>query len=581
MAVALFVSHYAPKRLAVSFGYFIDLLAAIPSVVFGLWGIAVLAPILSRSVYPWLEDNLGFLPFFAGPASTSGRTMMTVAVVLAVMILPIITAISREVFLQTPRLHEEASLALGATKWEMIRQAVLPYGRSGVISGAMLGLGRALGETMAVAIILSPANIITVNVISNQNPNTIAANIALKFPESAGLQRQSADRHRPRPVLRDLHRQRVGTSDRQHRILGSGRMTLTEQRPAPTEPSSSITANRMTRVQVGAVGLVAVAVGALSWLSSGSPNWARWIVVTLVTYCVGIYIVARIIEGRRQALDRLMLALVTSAFALVVMPLASVIWTVIERGTNRFDAEFFTETMRGVTGEGGGIYHAIIGTLIVTGLATLMSVPFGLFTAIYLAEYGHGTKLAKAIQSMVDVMTGIPSIVAGLFAYAMFELIFGPGTRSGIAGAVALTVLMTPVVVRSSEEMLRLVPNELREASYALGVPKWKTIVKVVLPTAIAGIITGVVLAIARVIGETAPLLVTAGLAQGVNWNPFDGRMTTLPVFTYYQYVQPGVPPSNGQDRAWAAALVLIIIVMVLFTLARILAHVLKPKGLR
>ena len=188
VAVALFVSHYAPKRLAQSLGYFIDLLAAIPSVVFGIWGIAVLAPILSRSVYPWLEDNLGFLPFFAGPASTSGRTMMTAAVVLAVMILPIITAISREVFLQTPRLHEEASLALGATKWEMIKQAVLPYGRSGVISGAMLGLGRALGETMAVAIILSPADIITVNVISNQNPNTIASNIALKFPESSGVE---------------------------------------------------------------------------------------------------------------------------------------------------------------------------------------------------------------------------------------------------------------------------------------------------------------------------------------------------------------------------------------------------------
>ena len=358
-------------------------------------------------------------------------------------------------------------------------------------------------------------------------------------------------------------------------------MTLTEQRPAPTEQSPSITANRLTGIQVGAVGVVAVAVGALSWLSAGSPNWARWITVTLIAYCGGIYVVSRLVEGRRNALDRLMRAVVTSVFALVVMPLASVIWTVIERGTNRFDATFFTETMRGVTGDGGGIYHAIVGTVIVTGLATLMSVPFGLFTAIYLAEYGHGTKLAKAIQSMVDVMTGIPSIVAGLFAYAVFELIFGPGTRSGIAGAVALTVLMTPVVVRSSEEMLRLVPNELREASYALGVPKWKTIVKVVLPTAIAGIITGVVLAIARVIGETAPLLVTAGLAQGVNWNPFDGRMTTLPVFTYYQYVQPGVPPSNGQDRAWAAALVLIMMVMVLFTVARILSHVLKPKGLR
>jgi phosphate transport system permease protein len=187
VAVALFISHYAPKRLAQTLGYFVDLLAAIPSVVFGIWGIEVLAPILSRSVFPWLENNLGFLPFFAGPASTSGRTMLTAGTVLAVMILPIITAISREVFLQTPRLHEEASLALGATKWEMIKQAVLPYGRSGVISGAMLGLGRALGETMAVAIILSPSDGYFWDLISNQNSNTIAANIALKFPESAGL----------------------------------------------------------------------------------------------------------------------------------------------------------------------------------------------------------------------------------------------------------------------------------------------------------------------------------------------------------------------------------------------------------
>ena len=187
VAVALYISHYAPRRIARVLGDFIDLLAAIPSVVYGIWGISVLAPILARSVYPWLEDNLGFIPLFKGPASSSGRTIMTAAMVLAVMILPIITAISREVFLQTPRLHEEASLALGATRWEMIRQAVLPYGRSGVISGAMLGLGRALGETMAVAIILSPADVITFNVISNQNPNTIAANIALKFPESSGL----------------------------------------------------------------------------------------------------------------------------------------------------------------------------------------------------------------------------------------------------------------------------------------------------------------------------------------------------------------------------------------------------------
>ncbi len=358
-------------------------------------------------------------------------------------------------------------------------------------------------------------------------------------------------------------------------------MTVTDERPARTDHESSITAGRLGRPRHVAVIVVAIVLGALSWLPEGSANWARWIIVTLFAYCVGIYVVSRVVEGRRQAIDRLMLAVVTSCFLVVSMPLVSLVWTVIERGFNRLDVEFFTETMRGVVGEGGGIYHAIIGTLIVTGLATLMSVPFGLFTAIYLAEYGHGTKLAKAIQSMVDVMTGIPSIVAGLFAYSLFELLFGPGTRSGIAGAVALTVLMTPVVVRSAEEMLRLVPDELREASYALGVPKWKTIVKVVLPTAIAGIITGIVLAIARVIGETAPLLVTVGLAQGVNWNPFDGRMTTLPVFTYYQYVQPGLPPEAGQDRAWTAALTLMIIVGVLFSLARILSTALKPKGLK
>jgi phosphate transport system permease protein len=358
-------------------------------------------------------------------------------------------------------------------------------------------------------------------------------------------------------------------------------MTITEQRPAPPDERSSITAGRLGTARHVAVAVGAVALGVLSWLPTGSVNWARWFIVSIVAYCAGVYLVSRLIEGRRQAFDRFMRAVVTSCFLLVTLPLVSLVWTVVERGLNRFDSTFFTETMRGVVGEGGGAYHAIIGTLIITGLATLMSVPFGLFTAIYLAEYGHGKALAKAIQSMVDVMTGIPSIVAGLFAYALFELIFGPGTRSGIAGAVALTVLMTPVVVRSAEEMLRLVPDELREASYALGVPKWKTIVKIVLPTAIAGIITGIVLAIARVIGETAPLLITAGLAQGVNWNPFDGRMTTLPVFTYYQYVQPGLPPEAGQDRAWTAALTLVIIVMVLFSVARILSTALKPKGLK
>lgn len=188
IGIALFMSHYAPRSLTSWLGYVTDLLAAVPSVVYGLWGIFVLAPFMVP-IYQVIERWLGFLPFFAGPTVASGRNLATASLVIGVMILPIITAICREIFVQTPRLHEEAALALGATRWEVIKTAVLPYGRSGIISGAMLGLGRALGETMAVAIILSPTiGLITVNQFAAQNSQTIAGNIALTFPESRGIE---------------------------------------------------------------------------------------------------------------------------------------------------------------------------------------------------------------------------------------------------------------------------------------------------------------------------------------------------------------------------------------------------------
>ncbi|MFN4000647.1 phosphate ABC transporter permease subunit PstC [Microcella sp.] len=186
IGIALFISHYAPRRLAQLLGYIVDLLAAVPSVVFGLWGIGVLAPAVLPA-YTWLTENLGWIPLFAGPVSGTGRTILTAAIVLGVMVLPVMTAICREIFLQTPVLHEEAALALGATRWEMITMAVLPFGRPGIISGAMLGLGRALGETMAVAMVLSPQAIVTFALLQSANPSTIAANIALSFPESYGV----------------------------------------------------------------------------------------------------------------------------------------------------------------------------------------------------------------------------------------------------------------------------------------------------------------------------------------------------------------------------------------------------------
>lgn len=318
-----------------------------------------------------------------------------------------------------------------------------------------------------------------------------------------------------------------------------------------------------------------VMAGVVALLGSGV---GLWVFFTAVVYAVATYVVSRAVEGSRKAADRLVTVIVTSAFLIAMIPLISVLWTVVSNGWARMDAQFFTNSMRGVVGEGGGALHAIQGTLIVTALAALISIPVGALTAIYLVEYGNNSRLARAITFFVDVMTGIPSIVAGLFAYALFALIVGPGVRLGIVGAVALTVLMIPIVVRSTEEMLKIVPNELREASFALGVPKWRTILKVVLPTTAGGIATGITLAIARVVGETAPLLVTVGVATGVNLNPFDGRMATLPVFAYYSYASPGVPRDPFLDRAWAAALVLMLIVMVLNVVARLISRFFAPK---
>jgi phosphate transport system permease protein len=303
------------------------------------------------------------------------------------------------------------------------------------------------------------------------------------------------------------------------------------------------------------------------------------VVLVLLVAVVGTLVVvgtSRVVEGGRKAKDRFVTCLVHGAFLLAMVPLVSLVWTVLSKGLERLDGEFFNSSMVGVVGPGGGAYHAIFGTLIITGITALMSVPVGLLTAIYLVEYGRGP-LKRWITFLVDVMTGIPSIVAGLFAYALFVLFFGPGVRMGFAGAVALSVLMIPVVVRSAEEVLKLVPNELREAAYALGVPKWRTVVKVVLPTALAGLGTAVTLAIARVIGETAPLLVTVGITNATNNDPFDGRMATLPVYAYYQLTQPGVPPENGIDRAWTAALVLIVIVLVLNLIARLISRIFAP----
>jgi phosphate transport system permease protein len=271
---------------------------------------------------------------------------------------------------------------------------------------------------------------------------------------------------------------------------------------------------------------------------------------------------------RRRSVNTVMTVLIAGAFALAMIPLFSLVFEVAKRGIPGLSLEFFTSDARGVVG-GGGASHAIMGTLVITGVAAVISVPIGIMAAIYLNEYGTG-RLRRALTFFVDVMTGIPSIVAGLFAYALFEIFFGPGIRLGVMGSVALSLLMIPIVIRSAEEVLKIVPNHLREASYALGTPKWKTITKIVLPTAFAGLVTGVMIAVARIVGETAPLLVTTGVVDSMNTDPFNGRMQNLAVYAYNEYRSPGVAKQAAYDKAWAAALTLIAIVMILNVAARL-----------
>ncbi|MCM0621564.1 phosphate ABC transporter permease PstA [Nocardioides bruguierae] len=354
-------------------------------------------------------------------------------------------------------------------------------------------------------------------------------------------------------------------------------MTDLDSKPAETHlaPLSHATLPGWAPWATVVVGLVVGAIVGGVMLGGGvvATVVVAWLVVVLA-----LPLWSRAVEGGRKGTDRLVTVLVWSTFGLAMIPLVSLTWQVVSKGVGILSPQFFQNSMAGVLGSGGGIYHALMGTLIITALATLISVPIGVLTAVYLVEYGKNNTFSRIITFLVDVMTGIPSIVAGLFAYALFVAFFGPGVKMGFAGSIALSVLMIPVVVRSTEEMLKLVPADLREASYALGVPKWRTITKVVMPTAVAGIVTGVTLAVARVAGETAPLLLTAGLTNYVNFNPFDGRMTTLPVFIYYAIKEPGIYAEEMTAYAWGAALVLVVIVMALNVVARVIGGVFAPK---
>jgi phosphate transport system permease protein len=333
--------------------------------------------------------------------------------------------------------------------------------------------------------------------------------------------------------------------------------------------SSGLRQASMPSWMVAAVAAGAVAVTLLLFALTGFAGKADFLVVATVLIVVAIGAASWLVEGKRAAIDRIATNGARVALILTLLPLGFVVGYVIKRGAKDFSLGFLThDATAGPLAAGGGVAPAILGTLEQVLVASLFAVPLGLMVAIYITEYG-GNKFATGVRFLIDVMTGIPSIVAGLFVLAFWLIALNQGF-SGFAGSMALAVIELPIVVRTSEEMIRLVPNALREASYALGIPKWKTVVRVVLPAASTGITTGVMLAIARVIGETAPVLLVVGFSNFRNLNAFKGAQSSLPVYIF----ENAQSSSNFDiDRAWAAALTLILIVVVLYVAARLLTR--------
>ncbi|QGU08201.1 Phosphate transport system permease protein PstA [Corynebacterium occultum] len=278
------------------------------------------------------------------------------------------------------------------------------------------------------------------------------------------------------------------------------------------------------------------------------------------------------ISTRRKSTNSIATVVMYLAMAIALVPLIWVLAEVFIRGLSPIlSLDWWTTSQRGVLYhmEGGGAYHAIVGTFMQTLITSIVSIPFGIFTAIYLVEYANGNRLGRITTFMVDILSGVPSIVAALFIYALWITMFG-FNRSGFAVSLSLIILMIPVIIKNTEEMLRVVPADLREASYALGVPKWKTIYKIVLPTALSGIVTGVMLAIARVMGESAPVLLLVGSTQSLNWDSWNGPQASLPLMMLDMY------KAGASDavlaKLWGAALTLVIIIALLNIGARLIS---------
>jgi len=542
VATATFLAEIATPLTRSVGSFLIELLAAIPSVVYGFWAVKFLGP-LTRSMFLAL----------GAPESVDSNSLFTAALVLAIMILPFITAISFDVCRAVPRSQREGSLALGATRWQTIWSVVLPYARPGIVGGGFLALGRALGETMAVIMVVG--NDPRINFAPYAHGTTIASQIALGLNEVSGLARAAlvelgailllvtiVVNVAARLLIWQMSRQ--GKSSRLQQLW----QALLWNWAVPFGAlafvcclivSLASTAMRLDISPFAALatglGLAVIAVVSLRWagrLCRQSKHGSVWV-------------------------DQLMTGVLSLCLIFTCGPLFLILGFIALNGATALDVNFFIHLP---SDEHPGLANAILGSAVLVAMATVMAAPIGLLAAIFLAE-NPNSWLSKTVRFVGEILGSVPSIVVGVFAYALLVMpgnYFSLGSFSAWAGAFALAVLMAPIVMRGSEEALKLVPQSLRHASFALGAAQWQTVLRVAVPAALPAIVTGICLAIARIAGETAPLLLAC------NQNSFWPRSLSdnFPYLTYYIYIYSVSTLESERRLAWAAAFVLLTVVM-------------------
>jgi phosphate transport system permease protein len=517
VGAAAYLSEIASPRTRKITSFLLELLAAIPSVVFGFWALEFLARRGLGPVYGWL-----------GFKNLSGEGIIAAGLVLAIMILPYITALSFDVMQAVPRSQREGSLSLGATRWQTIWRAVLPYARPGIIAACVLALGRAAGETMAVTMVVGNAQYLNFGL--DAKGDTI-----------------------PSLIAGQLHETGPADTIRRAVLVALGLILLL----------IALVMNVTARILV-------------RWMSKPRARIGRTIHLEDVPPAAdpvdATVRAARSARTRRRAAaaDRVMTGVLWACQILTVVPLFLILGYISAKGAGQVRLTFFTNLPND---EPPGLYHALIGSVTLVGLAAAFAVPLGLLAAVLLSEYRRHP-LVGPVRFVAEMLGNVPSIIMGVFAYAVLVYPFWlkPGERgfgySAWAGAFALGVMMLPVVIRSAEEAMRLVPNNLREASYALGATRRQTVLKVVIPAALPAIITGILLAVGRIAGETAPLILTA---RGSQYVPRSLSSPT-PALPYYVYDFATKPDDVRKNLAWAGAFVLVVVVLCLNVGVRLLS---------